>query len=217
MALATVLVLVGCESQLGIDQAVFECVEDAECGDDNVCRDRVCHDPAELEAMCETYCQEFGELCSELAGDDTFLGFSSSERCRNVCGTYPTNAKADAYQGNSVQCRLNHLEAARQETPAEHCPHTASGGDGICGDDSSRICLAYCSILVNECTGDVEQFSTPQGCLAACAGYSDDGQNGDQRGDTVQCRLRYALSVAGGVEVPLNCGFAGPNSQKCVD
>ncbi len=215
--LMTALALVGCESQLGVEQAMFECVEDAECGDGNVCRDRVCRNPDELEAMCESYCQEFGDLCSELASPDTFADFRDAAHCLEVCSTYPTDAQDDAYQGNSVQCRLNHLEAARQEGAGVHCPHTASGGDGICGEDSSRLCLSYCATMVNECTGEVEQFSSPKECLDTCAGYSRGGQVGDRSGDTLQCRARYARSVADGVEVPLNCRFAGPESQECVD
>lgn len=215
--IAATLAFVGCESQLGVEQALFECDEDNQCGDGNICRDRICRDPDKLESLCDSYCQEFGDLCSELAGPDTFPGFASGERCMRICRTYPTNAADDAYEGNSVQCRLNHLEAAAEESATSHCPHTASGGATICGDNSSRVCLEYCATLVNKCTGDVEQFSSPQGCLAECADYADDGQVGDESGDTIQCRFRYARSVADGVEVPLNCRFAGPNSRECTD
>jgi hypothetical protein len=81
-------------------------------------------------SLCQNYCQLSEQICSEQPS-----AYPTSDDCQIACSLMPTDGAPDTYDGDSVQCRINHLVAAAADPPASqvtHCPHTSEGGGGVC-------------------------------------------------------------------------------------
>lgn len=74
------------------------------------------------------------------------------------------------------------------------------------------LCETYCDTLSANCNGSFEQFVSRDTCLDYCAKL-DPGQSGDQNGNTVNCRLHYAMSAKTAGEQKDNCTIAGPGGN----
>ncbi|HYO93286.1 MAG TPA: hypothetical protein VER33_02190, partial [Polyangiaceae bacterium] len=62
-----------------------------------------------------------------------FDHYSHYDECVTACSSVPDLANVpdeERYQGNSVQCRLNHAVAATMTLPEEHCAHAM--GKTVC-------------------------------------------------------------------------------------
>jgi hypothetical protein len=206
---ATGLSSLGCNSDLGIDEQTYECTTTSDCGDGLVCFTGQCAESALLEARCDTYCADYGSRCNESVGGLVHT-FSDRDECMEVCETYPINGVEGATGGNSVQCRLYHLQAARGAVSSQrtHCPHASPSGAGVCGR-TSESCLSFCFLLMQHCTGDNRQFETPQNCLNAC--------NKDYQtvGGRFVCRDTHASNAAEGVELEFSCDNAASEEPVC--
>lgn len=64
-------------------------------------------------------------------------------------------------------------------------------------------CAAYCSDMMAGCTADNGGYADEAACLAACALFPSNGQDGDASGDTLQCRAFHA-------------GAAGDDASHCA-
>jgi hypothetical protein len=48
--------------------------------------------------------------------------------CMTKCAMIPTNGHANDTSGNTIQCRIYHLDAAAAD-PMLHCPHSQTAAD----------------------------------------------------------------------------------------
>jgi hypothetical protein len=164
-------------------------------------------------AYCDVYCAAAGANCTDanaLYGDDA--------TCHQVCEHFPETGDVNAADGNSVQCRLYHLGAAKSD-PATHCAHGSASGDNVCG----TWCQVYCDTILDACDGS---YTGPANCQTACEQFDDGGAPGDLTGNTVQCRITHASVAnnddhcqhAGADSTDDTCGGGGGgNTPSCAD
>lgn len=131
------------------------------------------------DGHCEDYCAQIVAGCT---GDHA--QFADEETCRAACAAMPAGGQPGSASGDTVQCRIFHLGASRND---DHCDHAGFSGGGVCGG----LCEVYCRGIQGACTGANAQFADAADCLAACAGIPATGAPGDLAGNTVQCRLGH--------------------------
>lgn len=74
-------------------------------------------------------------------------------------------------------------------------------------------CEVYCCTLMANC-GRVLALTADE-CLEQCEEIPQDGEDGDLRGDTLQCRMTYAIH---GEENVVYCPYATPwSTAACED
>lgn len=84
------------------------------------------------------------------------------------------------------------------------------GGDGGAGPEPVSICERYCRAITDGCTDESTQYTDYDACLATCP-YFPEGEPGDTSGNTLNCRLGYALKAA---SEPISyCTWAGPGGD----
>lgn len=82
--------------------------------------------------------------------------------------------------------------------------------DGLGGGAVESLCDRYCASVMSNCAEAFAVYGSPQACLAAC-GLLPEGEEGDQSGNSVQCRLYHAdVAVA---EPSFYCPIAGPGGD----
>lgn len=214
IALAVVAGLVaGCNSDLGVEETDFVCASDDECQTGESCLASRCANLEERDELCDVYCEDYRTTCTTtVVGVD--LGFATTEACQKHCKWYPLTGELGDQSGNSLYCRLYHLDAAKSQSASTHCPHASWRGETFCGDVESRACLRYCFEIMDKCTGENRQFDGQLECLEACADY-DDPQLGESGSNTLECRREAMDNVEDEVELDLYCPKAGPNSDEC--
>ncbi|MEM1350091.1 MAG: hypothetical protein AAGI01_16140 [Myxococcota bacterium] len=80
----------------------------------------------------------------------------------------------------------------------------------------SALCNEYCSLAMATCIGDAELFKDLAECQASCKVYRDNGDDGEVRGNTVQCRIQH-LTLAE-LAPRQHCPHGGPTGAgHCVD
>src|SRR5688500_18139342 len=78
-------------------------------------------------------------------------------------------------------------------------------------------CEVYCALTVTKCVSGNLQYrpegnlSTMDVCLSTCEGFDGGGQPGDSRGNTLQCRMTFAMAAH--VEPYAFCRNAGPTGD----
>lgn len=166
---------------------------------------------------CSDYCLLVtGEACNDTP---QYSNFDICERtCAQFAGWEP--GTFDQGRGNTIGCRMNSIDLA-VTNPSESelfCAQAGLTGGNVCGS----WCDVYCDVMERNCSGVPGSYLPPDECRSACAGFRTDGAPGDQRGDTVQCRI-YHLTLAGNPagsapQDQLHCphGRAVPNAF-CVD
>jgi len=96
------------------------------CGHGNRFGGSVATDFACLDSLVDPYCFLAQTYCSgpnELFGD--------LAECISTAQSYGVTGNLGDYTGDTIQCRLYHLELAAGD-PAVHCPHASPGGAGVC-------------------------------------------------------------------------------------
>lgn len=77
---------------------------------------------------CEVYCAAALEVCT---GDEAI--YADMAECMTACTPLDDEAAPGVTDGDSVQCRLYHLNVALVSgDTAMHCPHAAADGGGVC-------------------------------------------------------------------------------------
>lgn len=153
---------------------------------------------------CADFCMLVQETCT-----DQDAQFESMETCQAACVLWPQGV-AGQIGGNSLECRASHLEEiAAGEEPTAHCIHSGPSGGGECG----TLCDWYCISLAENCAGEQALFASESECRLACEALSDVGEEGDQAGDTVQCRITFVEAAK--VDPATNCALASPASGVC--
>jgi hypothetical protein len=81
-------------------------------------------------------------------------------------------------------------------------------------DGPSRLCQDYCSTVMANCTEDNAVYESISTCHAVCK-LLDPGEEGDDSGNSVRCRLRQAIAAGpDGVNEPAShCSGAGPGGE----
>jgi hypothetical protein len=86
--------------------------------------------------------------------------------------------------------------------------------EGGAGEEAGRpltLCEQYCQTVEENCTGEFEVYTDTEICLRVCSTMME-GQDGDESGNTVHCRLHNA-ELAGQIEENVHCPIAGPGGN----
>ncbi|MBL4686698.1 MAG: hypothetical protein JKY37_19025 [Nannocystaceae bacterium] len=155
---------------------------------------------------CEAYCEIIGDHC-----EDDQAQYSGGTLCESTC-TFMAPGNSDDALGNTVGCRTTHaLRAAEQ--PDTHCSHAGPTGAGTCGG----TCESFCSLALEICVGDLEQWPDADACVADCSAWNPeplyDASVPDA--DTYACHMRH-LTLAAAQADP-HCDHLGPDSPVCRD
>ena len=126
-------------------------------------------------SYCDVYCALTLETCNatnnpNYSGSPVFFagGVPSMGACLSACAGYPEDVLDGVSQtdqlfgyGDTVQCRLHHLQAAvveGQDQPSAyglHCGHAKPVSDsGLCSDIVEPNVINYCVFAVHHCTDD---------------------------------------------------------------
>ena len=122
---------------------------------------------------CEVYCDLALETCNPVnnaaySGSPIFApgGVPSRAQCLAACSGYPEDVLEGISQtdqlfgyGDTVQCRIHHLQAAVVEGQDKasayglHCGHSAPVSDGaLCSDIAEPNVINYCVFALQHCT-----------------------------------------------------------------
>jgi hypothetical protein len=86
----------------------------------------------------------------------------------------------------------------------------AAGAGGESAAPEASLCEQYCGAVTDGCTGERTQYTNLEACLAACP-FFPEGTAGDDSGNSIQCRLNYALKAPS--EPITYCTWAGPGGD----
>jgi len=165
-------------------------------------------------SKCESWCKFEEKACpSTLIGD---------LNCEAACAFLPSNVGFNAstmQTGNSIECRIYHVNAGLTSNAEFHCRHAQYWSDEFCIDtEADEInCEVYCQNVAGACRDDVKLYDTNEECLAACGvlavdnlGEARDGEGNavDTGENTVSCRTYHASVALNTPEV--HCPHAGP-------
>lgn len=146
---------------------------------------------------CEVYCRYMTESCGDGFGTDV-------PTCLATCSAYPSDGAINAADGNTVQCRTFHAQAAAGD--ASHCEHAGIIGGGACGTDA---CDAYCDQVMANCRDSTQLYPDRDACVATCNNMPADGAWDANSGNSVQCRAYHG---AGAAKIdPTHCAHASAN------
>ena len=150
-------------------------------------------------SYCDVYCHLALETCNTThnpvyGGTELFApgGTPNMGQCQAACSGYPEDVLDGVSQtdqlfgyGDTVQCRLHHLEAAvvegltRNNAYGLHCGHASpSAADDLCSDNAEPNIINYCVFARYHCTGDeaiVADGTSQSDCVSALRPYVDDG------------------------------------------
>jgi cysteine-rich repeat protein len=141
---------------------------------------------------CDYYCDQMDENCPE--------SYADRDSCQASCALFPADAPEGSIDGNSVQCRIYHGGAPATADGALHCPHASAGGGDVCGS----YCDVYCGLMASNCEGT---YADDAECQAACADLSNEGNDGDFDGNSVQCRI-YHAGIPASLDADVHCPHA---------
>ena len=87
------------------------------------------------------------------------------------------------------------------------------GNWGPCAGGNAAACDAYCTIISPICTGENEQYSSPEACLEYCIDWAQlpPGSDTDILVNTIGCRVYHAESAEGTGFYDFHCPHAGPS------
>jgi len=165
--------------------------------------------------VCGTWCENYCDLSARNCADSNAI-YASEAECTATCAGLTDTAPPNITDGNSVQCRIYHLQVAGSDPPDSagiHCPHGAEDGGGVCVDPDPT-CANYCSSITSACTGDNAQYASEQACLDYCNthGALPVGDAGAQSGNSIACRIYHAGVAATGEDAAaIHCAHAGPS------
>ncbi|WP_428261424.1 hypothetical protein [Haliangium sp.] len=160
-------------------------------------------------SVCEGYCTTVMTNCTGANAQYADMG-----ECVDLCQNAGwREGQPDDASGNSLNCRATHAGELAAADPGLHCPHAGPTGGGMCGS----LCANYCFYTLNNCSADALPFDNVGACEDACTAlYPDDGQLGDSSGNTLQCRLEYAIQAASDSDSTASCLAAHPaGSDTC--
>jgi hypothetical protein len=175
-----------------------------------------------VSEQCQQYCALAADVCS-----GTHAIYTDPKTCLATCALMPSGDIEEA--PNSVACRIDQLNAAKQDSEAStlptYCANAGPGGNGVCGSN----CDSYCTLYAAACEEDLPDLQNQydqKTCRAKCAGLNNlttfDAKT-NYSGDTLQCRLVHTSAAS--VDPVTHCphaqlqaqGQAKPEPGPCVD
>jgi hypothetical protein len=78
-------------------------------------------------AVCDEYCTVAAAHCD---GANTL--YATAAACRAACAGFSTAGSRGDRTGNTLWCRLYHVDQPASMDPATHCPHAGPSGGGVC-------------------------------------------------------------------------------------
>src|SRR5690606_21498752 len=133
--------------------------------------------------------------------------------CQSACAKM-RQGEAGAATGDTVQCRIFHLELGRVD-PHHHCPHASESGADKCIFPNEALCRNYCGSVMENCLNSDGLFPSADACLDACFTITDAGPAAGEAGDSVQCRITHANAAA--TDPTTHCPAAAvTDSTLCV-
>jgi len=86
-------------------------------------------------SVCGAYCDEYCYLAATYCTGANSLNFATTAACMTACAGLKTTGLFGDTAGDSIQCRIYHLAAAKVlNDAATHCPHgNITSGSGVCG------------------------------------------------------------------------------------
>lgn len=138
--------------------------------------------------LCNSYCATARQNCS---GSNSL--FASANDCQQACDVLqfvqPFSARPGDETGNSVHCRLFWAGEAAMSDPSIACEAASVPGGGVCGS----LCEVYCDVTELQCSAP-PLWMDPSECTMACAGLPTGGGPTARSGDSVQCRINWAMT-----------------------
>ena len=195
-------------------------------------------------SYCENYCSLALATCSASnpAYVDSYNGpnpggpadlFADMASCLDACDGngaelpgYPTEVldgisitEQQFGYGDTVQCRLHHLQAALIEPSATylHCTHASvNSTPGTCSDAAVPNSVNYCEFAIEYCNGENELFADKASCRAAADPLPSGGfvHFTESTGRHLGCLNYWILTTPSN---PEHCASAKVNSAPCVD
>ncbi len=154
-------------------------------------------------AECEAYCDQVMSNCT-----GALAAYPNRDLCILTCDTFPAG---ELEKDNSLDCRANQA----QNTPSEpdfYCKGAGPFGAGACGP----TCDAYCTLVSAFCPETLADSD----CAASCPGLREDGvydYSVLDSGDSVECRLAYAVRASLDKDNEEFCPGAALKSTLCAD
>lgn len=95
---------------------------------------------------------------------------------------------------------------------------SACGGtDSVFIDDAPHVALSgptacdvYCGLMATHCTRGFVQYDNNDACLTQCQGFAVNADPNNTAGNTLQCRMVYALTAKRHERKQAFCDNAGP-------
>jgi hypothetical protein len=163
------------------------------------------------ESPCGIYCDDMDKNCDSV--------FPTVQDCLDACPGYNTGGNVGDETGDTLQCRMTHASLAG--SLPEACAEAGPSGGDACTDNLSTPCEDYCGTMAANCLTDPNDpdpayypYSDGIDCQVQCASWPQNGTEGQQTGNTVQCRTTYAALGAADVT---QCVNALPNSTTCIE
>ena len=130
---------------------------------------------------CEALCKAVNLACSDNV-------YGTTADCLDTCSTWAAWSAGTLTDetDNTIGCRLHHAQAALPSGDAAPCDAAGPFGAATCG----TWCHNYCSLALKNCPGS---YADAGECADACDQFDQEGEAGADSGDSVQCRLTYAL------------------------
>jgi len=177
-------------------------------------------------SFCEVYCRQAVPVCTSLNPDiipAKTIDFggenpeADNEACMDLCSGFSMKVLKGVSQteqhfgyGDTVQCRLHHLQAAMLQGPVEnnafglHCGHAAPEPTELCLDDAPPNVINYCEFAIAFCPNLFAPDTDDQACRNKVGKLVDAGDYiegpfksfTDTDKNTVGC-LNYWIMTAG--------------------
>lgn len=181
---------------------------------------------------CPSYCAEIQANCTGANAQYTDMA-----HCLAACTSFPVGTSTvNDTSGNTLGCRIYHAGAPSMMAAATHCVHGGPGGDRIPATppafcSGGDVCASFCTLEIKACgsqdaplPGDPRdgtnnplfQYPNFDFCMTACASFDKTHDyTTTAAGDSLACRLRYAIAAAPAVDPDgiMYCSATAPNPK----
>jgi len=152
--------------------------------------------------MCGDYCEVYCDFVDAHCSDDPQL-YDDRAACEAACVEFSTYGREGDTSGNTVQCRIYHASFPSFADPMFHCTHAQPEPTDFCL--APPACEGYCASMMDNCAGIYPDLES---CMTVCELFPANGAEGDEAGNSSQCRATYATRAA---DDPAQCAAASIN------
>jgi len=142
---------------------------------------------------CVVYCGGIASACPSAP-----KLYASTDECRGFCSLM---TRSPPGMGNSIVCRMQQLERVNAGTAI--CSAAGPSGAGTMIDPEQPVCgnscPTYCWLMEQECPTQFQaSYGSAAACGADCVAFTSTPPYDavTSAGNTVQCRLRFAVQAA---------------------